>query len=393
MQGLHLTADLHHCRCDSHWLTDAGQLGEFCLRVVRQAGLTPVGQLFHRFADTAAGPGGVTATVLLAESHLCIHTWPELRAVTLDVYVCNFGAVDASRRARRLMQLLQAQFAAEKADCQELQRGRTLAPPAMASAMILAAGRGERMRPLTDTCPKPLLKVQGRALLDWHVAALAQAGFGNLVVNTAWLGEQIELHLEDFLKRAKKEQKKPFFDHQIGLQPKEYVQEQLSFSYSHEGRDFGRALETAGGIARALPLLGETFWVLAGDVYAPDFVFSQPAVQRFAASGQGAHLWLVPNPPHNVRGDFGLDTATGLATAQAALGQASYTYSTIGLYRRGFFDSLPWGNPEGIAAALAPLLRAAMQAGKVSAEVYRGRWTDVGTPERLAALNAMDTKA
>ena len=257
-----------------------------------------------------------------------------------------------------------------------------------ASAMILAAGRGERMRPLSDHQPKPLLRVQGQTLLDWHVAALAQGGFNRLVINTAWLGEQIEQHFQKPLSGATKPLNTAVFDHPIGLQPNESVHEQLSISYSHEGHDFGHALETAGGIARALPLLADVFWVLAGDVYAPGFAFTQQAIKRFAASGQLAHLWLVPNPAHNQRGDFGIDTATGLALAQASLGQASYTYSTIGLYRREFFASLPWGNPEGLAAPLAPLLRSAMQAGKVSAEVYVGCWTDVGTPERLAALNA-----
>lgn len=111
-------------------------------------------------------------------------------------------------------------------------------------------------------------------------------------------------------------------------------------------------------------------------------------MQHFAGSGRMAHLWLVPNPPHNLWGDFGIDAATGLALAQAAPGQPSYTYSTVGLYRKEFFASLPFGNPEGIAAPLAPLLRSAMQAGQVSAEVYLGPWTDVGTPERLAELNA-----
>ena len=157
--------------------------------------------------------------------------------------------------------------------------------------------------------------------------------------------------------------------------------------YSHEGRDFGGALETAGGIARALPQLGEVFWVLAGDVFAPDFVFSQAAAQRFIASDQLAHIWLVPNPAHNPQGDFGLDTS-GVALNHAP---EQFTYSTIGLYRSALFAP-PWcdvapGNPLGVRAALGPLLRAAMQQGRVSAEMYTGRWTDVGTPERLRLLN------
>ena len=243
-----------------------------------------------------------------------------------------------------------------------------MSPPI--KAVILAAGRGERMRPLTDSCPKPLLQVRGKALLDWHVEALARAGFHELVINTAWLGAQISSH--------------------FGLPRKQDERKLLSISYSHEGADFGGALETAGGIARALPLLGEVFWVLAGDVFVPGFAFSPAAVSRFMASNKLAHLWLVPNPAHNPRGDFGL-SLDGLALNLAANDEAPrYTYSTIGLYRRAFFDALPGlpaGNPQGVKAALAPLLRAAMDRHQVSAELYEGGWTDVGTPARLAELN------
>jgi MurNAc alpha-1-phosphate uridylyltransferase len=267
----------------------------------------------------------------------------------------------------------------------------TTSTPPSATAMLLAAGRGERMRPLTDTCPKPLLQVQGKPLMQWPMEALARGGFDQVVVNTAWLGEQIEQQ----------------FGSGFGLQPPSNMRNQLSnqersamalrIQYSHEGRDFGGALETAGGIARALPQLGEVFWVLAGDVYAPDFVFSQDAVTRFVQSDMLAHLWLVPNPEHNPAGDFGLGTASGALPGLALnlpkdTPQPRYTYSTIGLYRRGLFEA-PWcdiapGNPTGTKAALAPLLRRAMDHGKVSAELYTGRWTDVGTPQRLAQLNA-----
>jgi Nucleoside-diphosphate-sugar pyrophosphorylase involved in lipopolysaccharide biosynthesis/translation initiation factor 2B, gamma/epsilon subunits (eIF-2Bgamma/eIF-2Bepsilon) len=147
-------------------------------------------------------------------------------------------------------------------------------------AMLLAAGRGERMRPLTDHTPKPLLRVQGRPLLEWHLRALAAAGVTQTVINTAWLGEQVSAY---------------FSDH-FALQGNTDERKQLSISYSHEGRDFGAALETAGGIARALPLLGPVFWLAAGDVFAPDFAFAAAEVQRFAASDHLAHLWLVPNP-------------------------------------------------------------------------------------------------
>ncbi|MEJ1129016.1 nucleotidyltransferase family protein [Variovorax sp. CCNWLW225] len=233
--------------------------------------------------------------------------------------------------------------------------------------MILAAGRGERMRPLTDTTPKPLLEVRGKPLMQWPMEALAAGGFTQLVVNTDWLGEQISGRFGP--------------ESQLG------EQRALSISYSDEGRDFGGALETAGGIVRALPRLGDIFWVAAGDVFAPDFAFTQASVERFAASGKLAHLWLVPNPPHNPKGDFGL-SAEGLALNSAA---EKYTFSTIGLYRAALFSppycSIPAGNPAGLKAPLAPILRAAMDNELVSAELYTGPWTDVGTPERLLQLN------
>jgi len=246
-------------------------------------------------------------------------------------------------------------------------------------AMILAAGRGERMRPLTDTCPKPLLEVRGQALIDWHVQALAQGGVTDVVVNTAWLGKQIEDHLRSRFSSPSSIQK--------DLQTSHHVGRQLSFSYSHEGVDFGGALETAGGIARALPLLGDVFWVLAGDVFVPGFAFSATAVQRFTASGKLAHLWLVPNPAHNPAGDFGLSDeglALNLPTGSNA---PRFTFSTIALYRPAFFDALPFGNPAGVKAPLAPLFRHAMDNCQISAELYPGAWTDVGTPARLAELN------
>ena len=242
-------------------------------------------------------------------------------------------------------------------------------------AMLLAAGRGERMRPLTDHTPKPLLRVQGRPLLEWHLRALAAAGVTQAVINTAWLGEQISAY---------------FSDH-FALQGNTDERKQLSISYSHEGRDFGAALETAGGIARALPLLGPVFWLAAGDVFAPDFAFAAAEVQRFAASDHLAHLWLVPNPAHHPRGDFGLSPA-GLALNLPPQDPAPrYTYSSIALLRAELFTppwcDIPPGNPAGVAAPLAPLLRRAMDQHRVSAALYTGRWTDVGTPERLAALN------
>ena len=239
------------------------------------------------------------------------------------------------------------------------------------SALILAAGRGQRMRPLTDSIPKPLLQVRGQALIDWHVQALANGGFTQLVVNTDWLGQQIPA----------------YFEYQIGLKPNKYGHKQLSISYSHEGHDFGAALETAGGVARALPLLGDVFWVLAGDVFMPGFTFTQSAVERFSASGKLAHLWLVPNPVHNLKGDFGLSAEGQALNVPTDSQQLRFTFSTIALYRKAFFDALPFGNPQGVKAALAPLLRVAMDNHQVSAELYTGEWTDVGTPERLAEIS------
>ncbi|MEY5099267.1 MAG: hypothetical protein RJA36_1986 [Pseudomonadota bacterium] len=238
--------------------------------------------------------------------------------------------------------------------------------------MVLAAGRGERMRPLTDTCPKPLLEVQGRPLLQWHLSALVRAGVADAVVNTAWLGEQIPARFG-------------------ACWTEDGAADVLRLRYSMEGRDFGGALETAGGIARALPLLDEVFWVVAGDVFVPGFEFDPAALARFARGDALAHLWLVPNPAHNARGDFGLSPdGLALSLAPDAPGQR-YTYSTIGLYRRELFQAplldIAAGNPAGQAAALGPLLRRAMDLGRVSAQLYHGRWTDVGTPERLASLN------
>jgi MurNAc alpha-1-phosphate uridylyltransferase len=264
--------------------------------------------------------------------------------------------------------------------------------PALATALLLAAGRGERMRPLTDVMPKPLLAVRGQPLMQWAMQGLQRGGVSNLVINTAWLGEQIPQHFGDVFGAA-------------GQAP-------MHLHYSQEGVDFGGALETAGGIVRALPKLADVFWVAAGDVFAPDFVFSPEAYEHFAMSPQLAHIWLVPNPEHNLGGDFGLSvdglalnlpklaTTTGLSVAPAKVAatgtssqQPRYTFSTIALYKRAFFEAawcdIPAGNPTGVKAPLAAMLRAAMDNGMVSASLYTGAWTDVGTPERLAQLNAV----
>lgn len=226
-------------------------------------------------------------------------------------------------------------------------------------AIILAAGRGERMRPLTDHCPKPLLEVRGKPLIVWHLEALARAGVEDVVINTAWLEDQFPVTLGD--------------GQRFGLR----------LHYSFEGRDHGGALETAGGIATALPRLADSpedaFWVVSGDVFLPGFTFAPTAAARFAASSHLAHLWLVANAPHHPRGDFGID-AQGLATMD---GEPRYTWASVGLMRPGLVK----GVPPGTRHALRPCLEVAIAHGRLSAELWPGAWTDVGTTERLAALN------
>lgn len=250
-------------------------------------------------------------------------------------------------------------------------------PTAYVSAMVLAAGRGLRMRPLTDHTPKPLLQVRGQALINGPLNGLLNSGVADLVVNTEWLSEHIERHCLQWA------QARPA----------------ARLRFSHEGRDFGYALETAGGILRALPQLSPVFWVTAADVYMPDFVFDTAAVQHFIASERLAHLWLVPNPEHNPLGDFAwqaMDNEPGIGRVRNHTDGLRYTFSTVGLYRRELFEA-PWtdtiaGNPQGTALALGPLLRQAAEAGRVSASLYTGAWTDVGTPERLAALNQTEAQ-
>jgi MurNAc alpha-1-phosphate uridylyltransferase len=266
-----------------------------------------------------------------------------------------------------------------------------------AQAMLLAAGRGERMRPLTDTTPKPLLSVRGKPLMAWHLNALAKAGVTDVVVNTAWLGEQISTTFGGYFiykkwpEAAYSKRKQLLNSEQFDTLMSSQLPPVVSIDYSREGADFGGALETAGGIVRALPLLDDVFWVLAADVFAPDFEFAQTAVDRFKKSGKLAHLWLVRNPEHNLHGDFGLSPA-GLALNLPRDSVAQkYTFSTIGLYQSALFAppfcDIPAGNAQGVKAALAPLLRAAMDKNLVSAELYSKAWTDVGTPQRLQLLN------
>lgn len=256
-------------------------------------------------------------------------------------------------------------------------------PDFFAQAMILAAGRGARMRPLTDTCPKPLLPVRGKPLLRWHSDALAAQGFSQQLINAGWLHQHIAAYISE-----------QFGDISAQNLPEQLSKMHRQVALSDEMADFGVALETLGGIARALPQLAQVFWVVAGDIYAPEFVFSPALYADFAASAYLAQVFLVPNPEHNSRGDFCIDAAGQLRTIDAMpQGSQTYTFSTIALYKKAFFQQpwcdIPAGNPAGIAAPLAPLLRHAASHDVISARVYAGAWVDVGTPERLAALNGV----
>ena len=231
-------------------------------------------------------------------------------------------------------------------------------------AMILAAGRGDRMRPLTDHTPKPLLAVRGKPLIEWHLEALARGGIREVVINTAWLEEQIVAALGDGARFG------------------------LSIRYSLEGRDHGGALETAGGIAKALPLLVEhaddPFWLVSGDIFAPGFVFDAAIARDFARNPAHAHLWLAPNPPFHPKGDFGLAAdGYGLADSPGPDGRR-WTYANLALCRA----ALVAGIAPGMKAALGPLLFEQMREHRISAQVFRGEWENVGTPAQLDALNA-----
>ena len=216
--------------------------------------------------------------------------------------------------------------------------------------MILAAGRGERMRPLTDHCPKPLLEAGGKSLIAYHLERLAEAGLQDVVINLAHLGAQIEAALGDGSAYG------------------------LRIRYSREG---AKGLETGGGIQHALPLLGPgPFMVVNGDVFT-DFPFAQLANLPMPKSDL-AHLVMVANPSQHPQGDFVLRGNRLSAGEETRL-----TYSGIGLYCAEMVAAVP-----GPAFSLAPLLKEAMQAGRVGGQYYEGQWQDIGTPERLATLDA-----
>jgi MurNAc alpha-1-phosphate uridylyltransferase len=229
-------------------------------------------------------------------------------------------------------------------------------------AMIFAAGRGERMRPLTDTCPKPLLKVRGRPLITWHVLNLVRAGITDIVINHAHLGHMIEEALGDGSKFGAR------------------------IVYSHEPK----ALETAGGIANARHLLGEEpFLAISGDIYAPYFDFSQvlDALPERDMLGQPippekrdiAWLYLTPNPWHNPEGDFGLNMYSLTND-----GDPKLNFANIGVYRPEMFD----GIAPGEVMRIGPLMRKFIEQGRIGGEIYNGPWVNVGTVEQLEELNA-----
>ena len=232
--------------------------------------------------------------------------------------------------------------------------------------MILAAGRGERMRPLTDSCPKPLLTVNGMPLIEHHIKKLVAAGIKDIVINHAWLGQKIVNHLGNG--------------------------EQLSANISYSEEPV--ALETAGGIIKALPMLAEhdkdIFLVINGDIYG-DFNFE--ALPTLGEEFDG-HLLLVNNPEHNPNGDFNI--VDGILANPKSNSQEAYTFSGIALYRRQFFQHhspiqetpLLQQAQQGVQP-LAPMLRAAAEQRKISASLMTSAWTDVGTPERLAKLNTI----
>ncbi len=227
-------------------------------------------------------------------------------------------------------------------------------------AMILAAGRGERMRPLTDHTPKPLLQVAGKPLIAWHIERLAKAGFVDIVINHAHLGAQIEATLGT--------------GQSFGVR-------------IHYSAETPPALETAGGIAKALPYLGETpFAVINGDIFTDYPMHTLAQTIRNWTGAYDAHLVLINNPEHNPQGDFCLHEGLILgnqASPDSPLFVKALTFSGIGIYHPTLFAHIPHNTP----AKLAPLLRQSAAVGRLAGEHYSGNWLDVGTPARLDDAN------
>jgi MurNAc alpha-1-phosphate uridylyltransferase len=228
-------------------------------------------------------------------------------------------------------------------------------------AMIFAAGRGERMRPLTDTCPKPLLKVRGRPLIEWHVLNLVRAGMKDIVINHAHLGHMIEEYLGDGSRFG------------------------ATIRYSAEKE----ALETAGGVAYARHLLGEEpFFAVSGDIYCPHFDFAQAKDVLHDKDMWGnaydddkrdaAWIWLVKNPSFHPKGDFALNLYTVSNT-----GEPMWTFANLGVYRMSMFDGIAPGQHAG----LGKLLREYADRGLIGGEVYEGDWDNIGTPQQLEQIN------
>ena len=222
-----------------------------------------------------------------------------------------------------------------------------VAPASTPSALIFAAGRGQRMRPLTDHTPKPLLHLHGKPMIEWHIEALARAGVRRIAINTAWLEEQFPAQLGD--------------GRRFGV----------TLHYSMEGRDHGQALETAGGMAKALPWLTaqgeEAFWMVSGDIHCPDFHFDAGTAQAFLQTQDLAKLWVVPNPPFHPQGDFGIAAGGRGLFDQAGPDGRRWTYGNLGLCRPALVQGVPPDQP----LPLRPVFQRAMAASHPGFQVSR----------------------
>lgn len=217
--------------------------------------------------------------------------------------------------------------------------------------MILAAGRGARLRPFTDVTPKPLLQVGPYRLIEWHLRAMALSGIQDVVINVAWLAHEFPRVLGDGSRYG------------------------LRIHWSVEGPDEGSALETAGGIRFALDRLEEHFWIVSADVFVPEFVFSAEMFDSFARASHLAQLWMVANPRHHPGGDFAFQPGSDCLDA---FSEERSTWASIGLFRASLFDSVQLGQ----RMPLRPLLEDAARRGALAGRRWTGRWTDVGTVDR-----------